>query len=331
MIGLKLGVAPLLTAAVVLSLTGVGVVAAQAQERERDERARQRLEQAEQALESALRDLEEAMAMLRREESGAAQRRLRTAIRGMQSAERRLRAGRSGLTVDVAYSARRPQMGVYLRTGRNPARDSIGAELRSVVQGGPADEAGLRAGDIITLANGESLAGRRSAASRLAEIKNRLEVGDTLHVEYRRGNETHSADIILDRLDHPYAFAVPDIEVRVPEVDVVAPFIARFLPSGWLDIELVTLDAELGRYFGTDEGLLVISAPRDESWGLKSGDVILSIDGRKPTSQSHLVRIVRSYEPGEAMQIDIMRDKRRQTVTATVPERDRGFYWEDRR
>jgi hypothetical protein len=36
---------------------------------------------------------------------------------------------------------------------------------------------------------------------------------------------------------------------------------------------------------------------------------------------------MRSYEPGETMRIEVMRDKRRQTITATVPERDGGFFW----
>jgi uncharacterized membrane protein len=36
---------------------------------------------------------------------------------------------------------------------------------------------------------------------------------------------------------------------------------------------------------------------------------------------------MRSYEPGETMTIDIMRDRRQQTVTVTVPARDSGFLW----
>jgi type II secretory pathway component PulC len=55
----------------------------------------------------------------------------------------------------------------------------------------------------------------------------------------------------------------------------------------------------------------------------------LNIDGRKPTSPSHALRIMRSYEEGESMSVEIMRDRQRQTVTVTIPERERGFFWRD--
>ena len=64
----------------------------------------------------------------------------------------------------------------------------------------------------------------------------------------------------------------------------------------------------------------VVKAPADSALPLKSGDVILAIDGRKPTSPEHAMRILRSYEGGEAVKLDIMRQKRRTTATWTVPE-----------
>jgi S1-C subfamily serine protease len=92
-------------------------------------------------------------------------------------------------------------------------------------------------------------------------------------------------------------------------------------------VELVTLDEDLGAYFGTSEGLLVVRAPGDSDLGLRSGDVILSIDGRAPTSPSHALRILRSYDQGESVSMQIMRNKSRTTVDFMVPEND----WEFRR
>ena len=45
--------------------------------------------------------------------------------------------------------------------------------------------------------------------------------------------------------------------------------------GGWADLEVVKLTERLGRYFGTDEGLLVISAPESNAFKLQDGDVIL--------------------------------------------------------
>jgi S1-C subfamily serine protease len=101
------------------------------------------------------------------------------------------------------------------------------------------------------------------------------------------------------------------------------------LSGRWLDVELVSLDKDLGEYFAATEGVLVIRAPRDSSLGLKSGDVIISIDGRKAANPAQAMRILRSYEAGETFEIQIMRQKRKMTITARAPARDRGFYWQN--
>ena len=92
--------------------------------------------------------------------------------------------------------------------------------------------------------------------------------------------------------------------------------------SAWNGLEMVTINPELGEYFGTQEGVLVVKAGGDSALPLKGGDVILAIDGRKPTSPSHAMRILGSYDEGEAVKIDVMRRQRRTTVTWTVPDRE---------
>jgi hypothetical protein len=94
--------------------------------------------------------------------------------------------------------------------------------------------------------------------------------------------------------------------------------------DGWCNISLVTLNPDLGEYFGAREGILVVKAPADSSLPLKAGDVILSIGGRKPTGTSHAMRILRSYEAGEAVTIDILRKQKRMTLSWKVPE-ERSF------
>jgi len=90
-------------------------------------------------------------------------------------------------------------------------------------------------------------------------------------------------------------------------------------------MELAKLTERLGSYFGTDEGLLVVRAPDDEDLMLEDGDVILSIDGREPASIAHAMRILRSYEGGEELKIEIMRDKRKRTVSIEMPDSRQSF------
>ena len=85
-------------------------------------------------------------------------------------------------------------------------------------------------------------------------------------------------------------------------------------------MELVKLTDRLGSYFGTDDGLLVVRAPEDDELQLEDGDVIINIDGRSPTSVSHAMRILGSYESGEELKIEIMRDKRKRKITLEVPD-----------
>jgi S1-C subfamily serine protease len=58
---------------------------------------------------------------------------------------------------------------------------------------------------------------------------------------------------------------------------------------------------------------------------LQDGDVILSIDGREPTSGSHATRILGSYQPGEKVTLQLMRQHKKMNVEAKVPERHRGM------
>jgi len=99
-----------------------------------------------------------------------------------------------------------------------------------------------------------------------------------------------------------------------------------FLGSPWGGIELVKLNPDLGDYFGTREGVLVVRAPEDSSLVLKGGDVIISIGDRKPTSPEQAMRILRSYDAGETVTLDVLRKQKHVTVTWKVPEREKTMF-----
>lgn len=310
--------------AVVLVLLACAVVEpATAQRTERTEQ--QRAEEARRRLQEAHRALGEALAELQRAETEEVRRRLDEVMREVRRAQAELQSQLYSTVIEalpgrisVIAAGGNPLMGVYLDYSTGTA----GARIESVVPGGAAEKAGLRSGDVIIKANGEDLTAHRRPANRLVEIKNGMEAGDTLRVEYRRGSETRRANVVLERHEGVTVMPrpAPEVWLRAPRAPDIA--VSWFLPARWLNVELVQLDAELGRYFGTEEGLLVVRAPDDETLTLRNGDVILAVDGRKPADQSHLLRILRSYEAGETLRLEIMRDRRRQTLTVKVPERE---------
>lgn len=239
-----------------------------------------------------------------------------------------------------SYFGGRARLGVFVNTEANPETDRYGALISGVTDGGPADKAGIREGDIITRLDGESLlAGdeeydeeQSAPGMRLIERSRKLERGDTIEVEFRRDGETNTVELVAGEfggLRWATGFAgdperLESLFERVrdlPEVHVSAPESFAFRLGATLpNLELVSLNPELGEYFGTSEGLLVVSVPEESELNLNAGDVIKEIDGRTVKSPSHAMRILRSYEPDEEVSFRVLRKKKEITVTGRVSE-----------
>jgi len=209
-----------------------------------------------------------------------------------------------------------------------------GVTVRGVSPGGAAEDAGLRSGDIITAVNDESLtaASDEEANAKLIEFMSGVEEDDVVDVEYLRDGKQASVEVRPNEMSPlAYAFRLgrgnyPLLRApNAPGLDF-SKFTWFSDGSGWGHMEMVALTERLGRYFGTDKGLLVVRAPEDENLKLQDGDVIQSIDGREPTSVSHAMRILGSYQSGEQLELRIMRDKRKQTLKIEMPD-NRSSSW----
>jgi len=244
---------------------------------------------------------------------------------------------------------RRARLGIKVNLQARDT-DSLGAYVESVLPNGPAAKAGLRSGDLITKLDGKSvLAGGRAERTpdqrqslpglRLVELAARLEPNDTVPVEYLRGKDRRTASIVTE--DEPDTFVMGPGGRRPLTMRFSTPGMGdhmqvgdfpddmgvgdrfEFLSGGPLgDLDLAPLNPDLGAYFGTTDGVLVVRAPRDGSLGLKGGDVVQAVDGRKPSSPAHLLRILRSYDRGETFKLDILRNHKRETVTAHLGQHD---------
>lgn len=260
-------------------------------------------------------------------------------------APRARRPSSEGRTYSFSFSGNRGRIGVLVNTVADSSSDRYGARIDGVTPGGPAEKAGLKSGDIITRFNGKALTGGTSEdmdndesapGHRLIELAHDLDPGDTVKIEYRRGSDTKTATLVADESGgwamNGMGPMMPRVEMpRMPfmlgegEGDGMGMSMNFCMGDAWCDLDLVTLNPDLGDYFGAKDGVLVIKAPTDSGLPLKSGDVILSIGGRKPTSPSHAMRILRSYDAGETVSIEIMRHQKRSTLSWTVPEGNHGW------
>ena len=225
-----------------------------------------------------------------------------------------------------------PVLGVTI--GADDNDDPVaGVTILGVSPGGAAEESGLRSGDVITSVNSESLTAdnNREANEKLLDFMQGVEEGDELTIEYLRNGRALTTELAPRPVrGGVFAFEFDGRDFTLPDIHV-APNIKNFNRFVWMsggsglgDMEIVQLTERLGSYFGTDEGLLIVRAPKNKDLKLQDGDVIQSIDGRKPTSVNHAMRILGSYQSGETLKIEIMRDKRKQTISIEVPDNRRS-------
>ena len=231
----------------------------------------------------------------------------------------------------------RPRLGVTI-DGDAADGPVEGVSVIAVSPGSAASDAGLRAGDVITSINDESFSAVNFAEAnqKLLDFMAGVEEGDALDVEYLRNGKVGKVEVEAKVGEH-HVFAWrgdggPNF--RFPEMPNMhsAPHLNehfnlgyRFAGNGLGDMELVELSAGLGRYFGTDSGLLVVTAPESNKLGLQDGDVIQSIDGRVPNSVRHALQILSTYQAGEKLELEIMRDKRPRKLNIEMPDYRSGM------
>ncbi|HSG98045.1 MAG TPA: PDZ domain-containing protein [Woeseiaceae bacterium] len=229
-----------------------------------------------------------------------------------------------------AWSSK-PRLGVNIESVED-AGPVEGVKIIAVTPGSAASDAGLRTGDIMTAVNNEPLSASSAseANERLLDFMKGIEGGDVIEVEYLRDGKVGSVEVeprIVTADSFVWAGGDKPLHIEVPSVPIAPEVIERFkmqFTSPWAhtglgELELVSLNEGLGRYFGTDKGLLVVKAPNSDAFDLQDGDVIQNIDGREPADVRHALRILGSYAPGEKLKLGIMRDKRKRTIDVEIP------------
>jgi S1-C subfamily serine protease len=271
------------------------------QSRKELERAREEVEKARQELQKATRELARSMAKV------------------------------EGDNPKVQYfeymtDPRRAMLGVLIPDDFEDG-ETRGVRLTAVTPGSGAEKAGLKAGDLLLSLNGSALSaeGKVSPQKRMKDVMRKLKAGDEVKVEFERDGRKRSTTVTTQ---------APEPLVMVPPLAVLQDWLhgdeyakGPMEAMPWMGfrgpairgLELSKLDADLGGYFETTEGVLVVKAPKDGALGLKSGDVIQRIDGVSVSEPITVLDKLRSRHEEQSVKLEVLRKGRKLDLEGRIP------------
>jgi serine protease Do len=117
-------------------------------------------------------------------------------------------------------------------------------------------------------------------------------------------------------------FAIPSNMAKQISAQLVA---TGSVTRGWLGVSLQPLTSDLAASFGVEGGkgaLVAEVQPQSPAAkaGVRSGDVIIEVNGKKVESASDVVRTVGFAKPGDETRLTVWRDRSRHTLTAKLGE-----------
>lgn len=304
-----------------------------------------------------------ALALPARAQSGTAsqEKQLEAARADLQAAARRVAELSSELGIDERVRSiqlethapgqpGKPRLGVLLGID-----DQAGVRIAGVTPGGGADKAGLKAGDRLLRIRGKAITGSsgEQRVSSAREALADLEPGKPLRVTYQRDGKQNDVDVtpvatrslafartishdggdlttVLDSADLARLRELgPQLRGEVLRLSgpdcqgeaCMAPLLTEALR--WDGLNMLALEPQLGRYFGTDRGVLVLS--QGALPGLQAGDVIQKIEGKAVANPRDAMQAMTAKKPGEQARVTVMRDRAAREVQVTVPKRMRSL------
>jgi serine protease Do len=196
----------------------------------------------------------------------------------------------------------RGQIGVYAQTitpglasGLGLSRD-WGVLLGDVEPQGPADEAGLKVGDIVLGLSGKTMENARQLEVNLY----RRPVGEKVAIEVLRGDQKLSFDVeVIERDDDPLRFA----DMVNPEDNVISRL---GILGVEINKEIAQMLPDLRKHYGVVVAVRAAGSPY--STVLEPGDVIYSVNGTPVTSVVALRQVLDKLKTTDPTVLQIERD-----------------------
>ncbi len=209
-----------------------------------------------------------------------------------------------------------------------------GVLLERIVPDSPAAKAGLKDNDVITEINGQRVEG----AAQFRRMIHEIPAGRSVQFTVWRDGRAQSVGVTLGKSeDHgnmwfktaprAFSFQLPKIEVPevapMPDMDMEGfAVLAGSRPRLGIDAE--DLSGQFGAYFGAPdgEGVLVrevnTGSPAEKA-GVKSGDVITSLNGDRIRSLGDLREKLAGKRDEKTVKLGVLRNKSEISITVEMP------------
>jgi serine protease Do len=209
-----------------------------------------------------------------------------------------------------------------------------GVLLERIVPDSPAAKAGLKDNDVITEINGQRVEG----AAQFRRMIHEIPAGRSVQFTVWRDGRAQSIGVTLGKSeDHgnmwfktaprAFSFQLPKIEMPevapMPDMDMDGfAVLAGSRPRLGIDAE--DLSGQFGAYFGAPdgEGVLVrevnTGSPAEKA-GVKSGDVITSLNGERIRSLGDLREKLAGKRDEKTVKLGVLRNKSEVSITVEMP------------
>jgi len=214
------------------------------------------------------------------------------------------------------------------RLGDLHVKDESGVEVTMVDQDAPAGKAGLKEHDVILSINEQKI----ESVEQLRRVVREIPPGRSVTIGISRAGQpmTLKAQLAERNVDRSFNFTVPPINIpaihippiNMPEIDVPTVVVMHSPHNSGMMVENLT--PQLGDFFGvkSGNGVLIRSVERGsraEQAGFRAGDVIVKVNGSVVSDCSDFTRLLRERKQDKAS-VTVMRDRKEQNLTLTLPE-----------
>lgn len=233
-------------------------------------------------------------------------------------------------------------------------REVRGVAVEKVMDGSPAQSAGLQSGDVILKFNGEEVTSVRKLTRLIGEVapdhQARISVlrggsereltvtlGKRPTPKFEGGVFGQLAPGQMGKLEFPPMAPMPEMPPmgEMPGVRALPPmgegngdfFMLRGGPGRQIGVGITPLTKQLAEHFGVEGGVMINNVRENSAAakaGLKAGDIIVEADGKPVKGDFDLIRAIGEKKEGSITLI-IVRDGNRQTISVTPEEVKGGF------